>query len=76
MTARLLKLKILILFVCFLFATCLRAQTKLTCQDVHEGIFYNYPKNSPDKYVDIREGDNVRERNLVTGDTSLWKMKK
>ena len=75
MTARLLSLKITATIVILLFATFLQAQTKLNCSDVHEGIFYNYPKNSPDKYVDIREGDYVRERNLVTGDTSLWKMK-
>ncbi len=61
--------------IMFLFLNVSYAQQKLTCNDIHEGVFYNYPKNSTDRYIDIREGEFVHENNLVTGDTSLWKIK-
>ncbi len=61
--------------IMFLFLNVSYAQQKLTCNDIHEGVFYNYPKNSTDRYIDIREGELVHENNLVTGDTSLWKIK-
>ena len=59
-----------LLFVSFSFA-----QNKPSCTQIHEGVFYNYPRNTADKYMDIREGDYVHETNTVTGDTSLWKIK-
>jgi hypothetical protein len=52
------------------------AQDKsLTCADLKIGIFYNYPKNTADQYVDLREGEIEHETNMVTGDTSLWQIK-
>jgi len=47
----------------------------LSCADLHEGIFYVYPKNLDNPYIDIREGDMQRERNIKTGDSSLWQIK-
>ena len=61
--------------VLLLLCYCGEAQTKLNCKEIHEGVFYNYPKNSADQFVDTREGDYVHENNLATGDTSLWKIK-
>ncbi len=59
----------------FFFYPALHAQKSLTCADIHQGIFYNYPQNSDSRYVDIREGDYAHETDVTTGDTSLWKIK-
>lgn len=74
MTAALYK-TLFAITVFFLLSNASLAQQKLTCNDIHDGVFYNYPKNSSDKYIDIREGEFVHENNLVNGDTSLWKIK-
>lgn len=74
MTAGLFKTSFAFALFFLLSQTCF-AQQKLTCNDIHEGVFYNYPKNSSEKYIDIREGEFVHENNLINGDTSLWKIK-
>ena len=59
----------------FLFTEILFCQTKaLTCLDIKTGIFHIYPKNSPDHYVDRREGEFVIETKMNTVDTSLYKI--
>lgn len=50
-------------------------QTTLTCKDIKNGAFYIYPKNSASQYLDERDGDLLKETDLVTGDTALWKVK-
>ncbi|MBE7178937.1 MAG: hypothetical protein INR69_21220, partial [Mucilaginibacter polytrichastri] len=59
---------------CWLFSPSLTAQDSLTCADIHQGIFYNYPRNSTVRYMDIYEGNYLHETDLTTGDTSLWKV--
>lgn len=48
---------------------------KERCKEIQNGIFYFYPQNSKDRLIEIREGDYLKERNLDTGDTTLWKIK-
>lgn len=63
---------LLLFFILPLITFC---QNKaLTCSDIKTGIFHIYPKNSPDHYIDIREGEFVRETKMNTGDTSLYKI--
>jgi hypothetical protein len=45
------------------------------CTSIKDGIYYSYPKNSADKYMYIRNGDVMHERNLKTGDTAVWEIK-
>lgn len=59
----------------FIFTHTSFCQNKaLTCSDIKNGIFHIYPKNSPDHFVDIREGEFVRETKVNSGDTSLYKI--
>lgn len=47
---------------------------KVTCADIKTGAFHLYPKNSADHFIDVREGEYVRETKMNTGDTSLYKI--
>ena len=52
------------------------AQSKApSCAELKEGVFHSYPKNSAEHYISIREGNQVHEINLTTGDSSLWQIK-
>lgn len=42
------------------------------CNDVKNGTFYTYPKNSGERWKIIREGSTEKDINLATGDTSVW----
>ncbi|MEO5592948.1 MAG: hypothetical protein ABIR15_17720 [Chitinophagaceae bacterium] len=65
-----------LLFLLIALSFYSNAQDKYpVCTDLKNGIFYNYPKNAPDQYMDTREGDWVHETNLITGDTTLWQIK-
>jgi hypothetical protein len=65
-------------FCCiFVFTISFHANSQpapLTCKDIQNGIFYNYPKNSSAQYIDERNGDIAKESDLLTGDSSLWKI--
>src|ERR1700712_750551 len=70
------KEKIINCFLLLALPCVLLAQEKpLSCADLRNGIFYNYPKNTKEQYVDRREDDIVHEISLTTGDTSDWKIK-
>ena len=64
------------LFLFLSFSIDSIAQNKqLTCSDIKDGIFYYYPKNSADRYIDVREGELLNEKNTKTGDSSIWQVK-
>ncbi len=48
---------------------------KERCKEIQNGIFYFYPQNSKERLIEIREGDFLTEKSLVTGDTMHWKIK-
>ena len=63
----------------FLFIFCFlsiktNCQTKISCDDLKNGIYYSYQKNSPDQYLIFRESNFQKEVNIKTGDTALWKI--
>jgi hypothetical protein len=65
----------LLFFLCFL-PPAVHAQDKsLTCSDLKNGIFHFYPKNSMESYLDVRDGNILRESVVSTGDTTLWEIK-
>jgi hypothetical protein len=69
---KLLKFKVSVLL---LFPLVAFSQNKaLACAEIKTGVFYNYPKNTSDQYVDKRDDHMVYETNLVTGDTSVWQI--
>jgi len=45
-----------------------------TCKDIQKGEFYFYPKGSDKKYKIVRNAKFQREINLVSGDTSVYKI--
>lgn len=45
-----------------------------TCKDLRTGTYYSYPKNSSDGYSCIRKGRNEIEKNLSTGDSTIWEV--
>ena len=47
----------------------------LNCENLKNGIFYSYPKNTDSKYLFERAGDYQKETDLKTGDTTLWKIR-
>ena len=69
------ELKILF-FLNFIFAanSTFCQGNKADCSSVKNGIFFSYPKNSADKYVSKREGLYQNEKNLLTGDSTVYKV--
>lgn len=63
-------------FLLYLLTACTvySQPSKQDCDQFRNGTFYSYPKNSMDQYADIRNGDFQSEKNLITGDSSLWKI--
>lgn len=59
----------------FTVVTSFSQNKKVTCPDLHDGIFYYYPKNSDKHYISRREGDLQYESTVQTGDTTLWQVK-
>lgn len=70
----LLKYIICLFLFCFLTQIILAQTNENLCTEIHNGIFYFYPKNSEDKFVMVREGDLQKESNITTGDTIMWKV--
>src|ERR1044071_5271442 len=66
------------IFIIVLFASSsmnLFAQgTKAQCNNLQNGTFYIYPKNSAKSYVSIRNGNMVKEVEINTKDTSYWQI--
>src|SRR5690348_10392693 len=56
-----------------LLPALLHAQTP-SCNDLHSGVFYSYPKNSSERYVSERDGKWQKENNLSNGDSILWQI--
>lgn len=69
------KYLFLFLAIFFMYKAASAQPTRDACKELTNGIFYLYAKNSDDRYISIREGEWVHENNLVSGDTSLWKLK-
>lgn len=49
-------------------------QPKLSCADLKNGVFHSYPKNTSDHYLSKRDDEFQYETNIVTGDTTTWKI--
>jgi len=63
-----------LLFLLFGFSTMeVIAQIK-NCEDIKNGVFYSYPKNVSKQYQLTRKGDIQKETDLITGDSSIWKV--
>ena len=45
-----------------------------SCSDLKNGTFYSYPKNSTEQWKILRDGSTEKDINLLTGDTSFWKI--
>jgi hypothetical protein len=63
-------------FLCIagMFPLISLAQNKTSCNDLHNGFSYYYPRNSAERYCSIRQGDTAYEVNLVQNDTSVWRI--
>ena len=44
------------------------------CTDLKTGIYYSYPKNTSTRYICIRDGDNEKDFDMDTGDSSVWQI--
>jgi len=44
------------------------------CEGLKSGTFYSYPKNSAEKYAIIRNGEYQYEKDLVNGDSIIYKI--
>jgi hypothetical protein len=44
------------------------------CKDLQKGIFYAYPKNSPDLYISYVTDGIEKDVNTVNGDSTIWKI--
>ncbi len=51
------------------------SQDSISCKDLRNGVFYGYFKNSDSRYVFHRDNKFQKEINLLTGDSTLWKIK-
>lgn len=61
------------LFIFLLIPMISYCQDKpLTCKDIHEGLFYYYPKNSSDQYSERFEDKFEYETNLKSHDSALY----
>jgi hypothetical protein len=67
-------MKSLMLFLLILPYTSVTIAQIKTCKELKEGVFYSYPKNSSKQYQLTRKGDIQTEKDLSTGDSSLWKI--
>ena len=63
--------KIALCFIAIMGCCTAKAQPHV-CADMHNGIFYFYPKNTKDQFVEVMDKKYLREKNLLTGDTALW----
>jgi len=55
-------------------SSCNAALAQSECTSLKSGTFYSYPKNTLEQWKSERTGEYQKETNLVTGDTSLWKV--
>jgi hypothetical protein len=61
--------------VLFFFPLILLGQSKSAdCGSVRKGIFYLYPQKSQTKFAIMRSDSTQEEVNLITTDTSYWKV--
>jgi hypothetical protein len=67
--------KLAIFLISFLFSIISLAQSKsLDCSNIKNGTFYFYPTNSQQKFLIIRDRSVQKEINMITYDTSFWKV--
>ena len=59
----------------FLFYGISLAQSKIDCENLKSGVYFEYPKNTNDKYIYYRDNNIQQEINITTGDTAVWKIK-
>jgi hypothetical protein len=70
------KKKCWLLLVLLSSFSLLRGQSKKQLPNsVKVGEFYYYPKDSKEAYIDIRNDSVVKEINLSTRDTSIWRIR-
>lgn len=65
---------LLLFFVLFMFSGMTFAQDSTRCDKLETGIFYSYPKNTGDKFVTYRDKGIAKEFNLVSKDSTYWKV--
>jgi len=63
-----------LLFLLLIIAVKSYSQHTVSCNDLKNGIYYYYTKNSPSHYILYRTENFQKEVDLTTGDTSLWKI--
>jgi hypothetical protein len=65
-----------IISICFLlFPVVAQSQDSVrSCKDLQKGIFYSYPKNSPDLYIIYVTDGFEKDVNTITGDSTIWKI--
>ena len=63
-----------LLFLLFGFSTMEFIAQMKNCEDIKNGVFYSYPKNVSKQYQLTRKGDIQKETDLITGDSSIWKV--
>jgi hypothetical protein len=49
--------------------------TAPACDGLKDGIFYNYPKNSTERIMQVRKGDLAKEVTIGQKDTLSWRIK-
>ncbi|MEO8413272.1 MAG: hypothetical protein ABI472_06415 [Ginsengibacter sp.] len=66
--------KIALCFIAVMGCCTAEAQVPV-CADMHNGIFYFYPKNTKDQFEEIMDKKYLREKNFLTGDTAVWSVR-
>jgi hypothetical protein len=60
-------------FIAFIFITL--NSLSQDCNSVIESKYFSYPANSDDSSITIRSKDRLVEKDLKTGDSTIWKIK-
>jgi hypothetical protein len=68
------KFGLLVISLCF-FSLVWGQNKKHLPNSVKVGEFYYYPKDSKESYYDVRNDSILREINLSTRDTSIWRIR-
>lgn len=68
-------MKFFIYFLLFSTPSISFCQTKNQCAEIHDGLFYYYPKNANGQFVSYRNGNLLKEVEIGKTDTSFWSVK-
>jgi hypothetical protein len=63
------------LVMVFLLFNCIKAFAQEDCGSIKSGIFYYYPKNSSEKFLEMRDDKYLHEINLNKGDSEVYEIK-